>query len=269
METGLKDRSAVISGGSKGIGKAIARALAAEGVNVALIARTETDVAAAAEEISKETGVVALGVACDITDTPSLRAGVARIRRHPAFETVNIVVNNAAGPITRLDRQIEWADDEWLAAIDVKTVGALRIVREFLPLIAQDGSGRVINVAGVSGTSVWNPALLHGLNNAAILHMTGFLAADLAPSRITVNAIVPGIVGTEFRQTWAEQLGEQQGTSGEEALVELCRAKGILLGRWAEMSEVADLAVFLASDRAGYITGAKIPVDGGYSVNSR
>lgn len=269
METGLAGRCAVISGGSKGIGKAIARALAGEGVNVALIARTEAEVAAAADEISQATGVVALGLACDVTNTDSLRSAVSALRQHPAFATVNIVVNNAAGPITRLDRQIEWTDEEWLAAIDVKTVGALRIVRELLPLIAQDGSGRVINVAGASGIAVWNPALLHGLNNAAIIHMTGFLAADLAAPRVTVNAIVPGIVGTEFRQDWAGQLGEQQGTSGEEAIERLCRAKGILLGRWAEMSEVADLAVFLASDRASYITGAKIPIDGGFSVNAR
>lgn len=269
MHTGLKGRSAVISGGSKGIGKAIARALALEGVNVALLARTEAEVVAAANEISQETGAVALGVSCDVTDTHSLRSGVARLREHPAFASVNIVVNNAAGPITRLDRQIEWADEEWMSAIDVKTVGALRIVREFLPIISQDGTGRVINVAGASGIAVWNPALLHGLNNAAIIHMTGFLAADLAPSRITVNAIVPGIVGTEYRQEWAEQLGGQQGVSGEEAIARLCHAKGILLGRWAKMSEVADLAVFLASDRARYITGAKIPVDGGFSVNAR
>jgi NAD(P)-dependent dehydrogenase (short-subunit alcohol dehydrogenase family) len=112
-------------------------------------------------------------------------------------------------------------------------------------------------------------SLLHGLNNAAVIYVTGFMAADLARSRITVNAIIPGLVGTEYRQAWAEQLGEQQHTNSKEAIEKLCIQKGILLGRWAETSEIGDLAVFLASDRASYITGAKIPIDGGFSVNSR
>jgi 3-oxoacyl-[acyl-carrier protein] reductase len=269
METGLRGRSALISGGSRGIGKGIAHALAREGVNVALIARNKDGLAAAASEIAETSGVVAIGVAADITDTKSLKSALSEIAAQPSFKVLNIVVNNAAPPITRLDRQIEWSDHEWFEAIDVKTVGALRIVRETLPLMPRDGSGRIINVAGGSGIAVWNPALLHGINNAAVIYMTGFLAADLAEAKITVNAIVPGVVGTEFRQTWAKQGGEQQGKSAEQFVADYCKGKGVLLGRWAEVSEIGDLAVFLASDRAGYITGAKIPIDGGFSVNSR
>jgi 3-oxoacyl-[acyl-carrier protein] reductase len=153
--------------------------------------------------------------------------------------------------------------------IDVKTVEALRLIRETIHLIPHDGTGRIINVAGGSGIAVWSPALLHGINNAALLHMTGFLAADLAAKKVTVNAIVPGLVGTEFRQIWAKELGERQGKSTEEFVCEFCKSKGILLERWAEVSEIGDLVVFLASDRASYITGAKIPIDGGFSINSR
>ena len=96
--------------------------------------------------------------------------------------------------------------------------------------------------------------------------MTGFLAADLAVNKVTVNAVVPGLVGTEFRQTWAKELGERQGKSTEEFVGEFCKSKGIL--RWADVSEIGDLVVFLASDRASYITGAKIPIDGGFSGSS-
>lgn len=269
MHTGLAGRSALISGGSKGIGKGIAHALAREGVNVALLARNTSEVVAAAEEIAKDTGVTAIGVSTDITQTDSLKSAFTQICSKAPFATLNIVVNNAAPPITSLERQIEWPDEKWLAAIDVKTVGALRVVREALPFLPQDGSGRIINVAGSSGTAVWNPALLHGINNAAVIYMTGFLAADLAETRVTVNAIIPGIVGTEFRQIWAEQTGRQQGKSAQQFVGDLCKGKGILLGRWAEVAEIGDLAVFLASDRAGYITGAKIPIDGGFSVNAR
>ncbi|MDH7798314.1 MULTISPECIES: SDR family oxidoreductase [unclassified Beijerinckia] len=269
MKTGLKDRSAVISGGSKGIGKAIARSLAAEGVHVALLARSEEEVSVAAAEIAAEFGVIAVGLPTDITKTDALKAAAVRLQGMAEFKTIHIIVNNAAGPITSLERQIVWSDDEWMSAIDVKTVGALRIIREFLPMLATDGSGRVINVAGASGVAVWSPALLHGINNAAVIYATGFLAADLAPSRVTVNAIIPGLVATEFRQDWAQNLGEQQGKTSDQAISELCKAKGILLGRMAEMEEIGDLAVFLASDRASYITGAKIPVDGGFLVNAR
>lgn len=269
METGLAGRSAVISGGGRGIGKAVARALAREGVNVALLARSANEVEAAAAAISAESGVSALGIPTDLTQTDSLRRAVESLRRHEAFRCVNILVNNAAPPIKGMERQIEWSDEQWRAALELKTLGALRMLREFLPLMATDGTGRVINMAGASGTIVWMPALMHSLGNAAILHMTRFMAADLAASRITVNAIVPGFVGTEFRQQWARQLGEQQGRSAEEAVAAVCASKGVLLGRWAQMSEVGDLAVFLASDRASYITGAQIPIDGGLSVNSR
>jgi 3-oxoacyl-[acyl-carrier protein] reductase len=269
MQTGLAGRAALISGGSRGIGRAIGAALAREGVNVALIARNEHNVTAAAAEIAAQTGVRALGLAADVTDTASLRAALAALREQAAFRTLNILVNNAAGPISRTDRQIDWTDAEWLAAIDVKTVGALRLIRECQTQLAGDGTGRVINVAGAAGIAVLQPALLHGLNNAALLQMTGFMAADLASRRITVNAIIPGLVGTEFRQAWARQLAERAGQSPEAAVGAVCAEKGILLGRWAEMSEVAELVVFLASDRAAYITGAKIPIDGGLSVNSR
>jgi NAD(P)-dependent dehydrogenase (short-subunit alcohol dehydrogenase family) len=163
METGLSGRAAVVSGGSKGIGRAIGYALAREGVNVALLARHEDEVKAAAAAIAADTGAAVVGMPTDITDTASLKRTVGLLKATPAFSTLNIIVNSAAGPITSLERQIEWSDDQWMSAIDVKTVGALRVLREFLPLLATDGSGRVINIAGASGLAVWNPAFCTGL----------------------------------------------------------------------------------------------------------
>jgi 3-oxoacyl-[acyl-carrier protein] reductase len=108
VETGLAGRSALVSGGSKGIGKGIARALAREGANIALLARTEHEVLAAAQEIAGETGVTVVGVQADVTDTNSLKEAVAHLSSLASFSALNIVVNNAAPPITRADRQIEW-----------------------------------------------------------------------------------------------------------------------------------------------------------------
>jgi NAD(P)-dependent dehydrogenase (short-subunit alcohol dehydrogenase family) len=100
-------------------------------------------------------------------------------------------------------------------------------------------------------------------------HVTSYLAADLAAARITVNAVIPGLIATEWRETWAEKGGQQRQLSKQQFLDETCRNWGILAGRWGAMREVADAVVFLASDRAAYINGAKLTVDGGYAINVR
>jgi 3-oxoacyl-[acyl-carrier protein] reductase len=149
-------------------------------------------------------------------------------------------------------------------------MGMLRATQAFLPNMARDGSGRIINISGVAGTSVLIPAMTHGLNNSAMIHVTKYLAQDFATDQITVNAVVPGaLVATEWREAWAENQAKQQGKTKAEFVADYCRQKGILAGRWASMDEVSDVVVFLASDRARYINGAQIVVDGGYSVNAR
>ena len=168
-----------------------------------------------------------------------------------------------------MDRQITWADTEWMEDLNLKTMGMLRVIQAFLPNIARDGSGRIINITGVAGTGVWAPALTHGLNNAAMNHGTGYLAQDLAAENITVNAVVPGLVGTEGREVWVANMTKAQNKTKAEFLTDFCKKMGILAGRWAEMDEVADTVVFLASDRAKYINGSKLVIDGGLSVNPR
>lgn len=101
------------------------------------------------------------------------------------------------------------------------------------------------------------------------MHVSTYLAHDLARDRITVNTVVPGLVATEWRQGWADMKAEQQGKSREQFLADYCEQKGILAGRWVAMDEVADLVVFLASGRAKYINGTRVVIDGGLSVNAR
>ena len=179
------------------------------------------------------------------------------------------MVNNAGNPMRRTDRQILWPDTDWIGDLDGKLIGALRVTQAFLPLMPGDGTGRIINISGTASTIVWVPALTHGLNNAGMNQATGYLAHDLANQQITVNTIVPGLVGTEGRQAWAENMARQQNTTKEEFLASFCKRMGILAGRWATMEEVADTVLFLASDRARYYTGAKIIMDGGLNVNVR
>jgi NAD(P)-dependent dehydrogenase (short-subunit alcohol dehydrogenase family) len=267
MDLGLKSRVAVITGGSRGIGKAIARALAGEGVDLVLLARGKEQLDKTAAEICKTAGVRVLGVPADISKTESVQEAAAAVKSQ--FPTVHILVNNAGGPIRRMDRQINWPDTDWSDDLNLKLMGMLRATQAFLPQLARDGSGRIISISGVAGTSVWVPALTHGLNNSAMNHATKYLAQDLAAEKITVNAVEPGLVGTEAREAWAENTAKQQGKTKAEFLAEFCKRMGILSGRWAEMDEVASAVVFLASDRARYITGSHLVIDGGFSVNAR
>lgn len=267
MDMGLKGRAALITGASKGIGKAIALGLAEEGVRVALLARTETALQAAADEIRAATGTAVLALPADIRDAAAVAAAVERA--HAEVGLLHILVNNAGGPIKRPERQILWPDSDWRDDVDTKTLGMLRVTQAMIPHMPRDGTGRIINVSGIAGSSVLTSALTHGLNNAAMNHVTSYLAADLAAARITVNAVIPGLIATEWRESWAESAGRQRQLSKQQFLDQTSRDWGILAGRWGSMREVADAVVFLASDRSAYINGAKLAVDGGYSVNVR
>ena len=199
----------MITGGSKGIGRAIARGLAREGVKLVLIARNADTLEKTAEDIRKETGAAVVAARADITSTEQVEAAATAAK--DSFGTVHIVVNNAGGPMRRIDRQILWPDSDWIGDLDNKILGALRITRAFLPLMPSDGTGRIINISGTASTIVWAPALTHALNNAAMNQATGYLATDLASQQITVNTVVPGLVGTEGRDV----LGGEHGQAAE------------------------------------------------------
>jgi NAD(P)-dependent dehydrogenase (short-subunit alcohol dehydrogenase family) len=263
----LNGRVAVVTGASKGIGRAIAQGLAAEGVHLAVLSRDGAALERAAAELRRDSGVRVLPIATDIRDGSAVSAAAQAVAA--AFGTVHILVNNAGGPIKRQDRQMSWPEADWVDDVNTKTIGMLRVTQAFLPQLARDGTGRIINISGIAGSSALGPALTHGLNNSAMNQVTSYLASDLAAEKITVNAVVPGLIATEWRQSWAESTGRQQDRSPAEFLDETCARWGIVSGRWGTMEEVADVVVFLASDRASYVNGARIAVDGGYSINAR
>ncbi len=267
MELGLRGRTAVITGGSMGIGKAAAKGLAAEGVNLVLLARGKENLDKAASEIASENPVEVLTIPTNMRDANAVNAAAAAAATR--FGTIHILVCTAGNRMRRPDRQILWDDEDWLDDVNVKTIGMLRAIRAFLPHLAADGSGRIINVAGSAGMMDWEGAMTHGINNSAMMHASTYLAHDLASANITVNSVVPGLISTEWRETWADTKAAQAGKSRAVWLADYCQQKGILAGRWAMMDEIADAIVFLASDRASYITGTRLVIDGGLSVNAR
>jgi 3-oxoacyl-[acyl-carrier protein] reductase len=267
MDLGLTGRVAVVVGASEGIGKAVAGTLAAEGAHVVMLARTTATLEAAAADVRSiaAPGTDVMTIVTDVTSRDQVDAAARRVgERYPV---VHVVINNA-GNRMQPGRQIEWPDEDWLRDVDAKLFGMLRVLRAFDPLIADDGSGRVINVSGVAGTVVWDTALTHGINNASINHIVKYLATDLAKRRITVNAVIPGLIATAWRHDWARTMGAQQGITEDAFVDDVCDRKGILLRRWAEPSEVADAIAFLASARAAYITGTTLLVDGGLGANA-
>lgn len=267
MDLRLKGRVALVTGASKGIGKAIAKGLAEEGVNLVLIARGTEALEQAAEQIRREQGVRVLAQTADVRSADAVKAAADAAKAE--FGTVHIVVNNAGSGIRRQDRQITWSDSDWLDDLNLKLIGMLRVTQAFMPIMPRDWTGRIINISGIAGISAFIGALTHGLNNAGMNQATSYLARDLAAEKITVNTVVPGLIATEWRHGWAENMAKQQGKTKEQFLEDICRAWGIVQGRWGTMEELSDLVTFLASDRAVYVNGARIAFDGGYSINPR
>lgn len=149
MELGLRGWTAVITGGSMGIGKAAARGLAAEGVNLVLLARGKENLDRAAGEISSEYSVDVLAIPTNVADSTSVDAAAATAAER--FGTIHILVNTAGNRMRRPDRQILWNDEDWLDDVNVKTIGMLRAIRAFLPHIVKDGSGRIVSIGGSAG----------------------------------------------------------------------------------------------------------------------
>lgn len=267
MDLGLKGRNVIVTGASMGIGRVIALTFAAEGANVGLLARSRDKLEEVAAEITDQYGVKAIALPADITDRKSVDAAINTAVSE--FGTIHVLVNNAGHRMSRLDRQLEWEDEDWLKDINSKVVGLLRVIRALDPHFAMDGSGAIINVVGFAGTEVLGGALTHGINNPAIIQITGYLARDLAGKKIRVNSVSPGLVASEWRRDWAKTMAEKKGTTVEGFLADYMKSIGAYSNTWALVEQVADVVVYVASSRASYINGAFIPVDAGITTNPR
>src|SRR5881409_3619674 len=265
MDFGLNGKRAIVTGGSLGIGKAIARELAREGVDVAIVARTKDQLEATARELAAETKQRVIPLAADVTSRAQVDAMVAQAAAE--LGGLHILVNSgsppggsatAAGPIETV------VDEDLLHDFNVKFVGALRCARAAIPYMKQQGWGRIINISGTNARNAGN--LSGGARNTSLVHFTKTLAVQLGRYGITVNCIHPGTTRTERTPRLLAARAAELGISADDVEKRDFAhdsPRGNAIGRMVDASEIAYLAVFLASDKAWAVTGELVVATGG------
>ena len=258
MDLGLKNKVALIAAGSRGLGRAVAEELAAEGASLVLCARDTATLTETAAAIAESSGAHVLAVPADVTLADDIRrvveAGTER------FGRIEILVTNAGGPPAGTFDQI--TREQWEDAMRLTLFSAIELAREVLPGMKARHWGRILNITSIA---VKQPVENLMLSNSLRAGLTGFartLANEVAADGITVNNILPGYTRTERLEELATMMAEKQGISPKEFRGKW--EKEIPMGRLGEPREFAALAAFLVSERASYITGTSIQVDGGW-----
>ena len=257
MELGLRDRVAAVAAASQGMGRAIAREMSAEGARVSICARRGEPLRAAARAIQAETQGEVLPVVGDVAREPDATRFIAETARH--FGRLDILVVNAGGPPTGTFDAL--ADAAWDAAYALTLKSAVHLIRAAVPHMRARTWGRVIALTSISVKQPLDNLVLSNAFRMAVVGLVKTLARELAPDGILVNAISPGYVGTDRMADVLEAGAKATGRSIDAVRKEQIR--DVPLGRFGEPSEIAALAAFLASERASYITGAIVQVDGG------
>ena len=258
MDLGLNGKVAIVAAASQGLGRAVAFELAREGARVAICARNADRLQKAAEEISQATGSEVLAQALDVTDYIRVQQFVAAVEQR--FGRVDICVTNAGVPPAKtfLDISIE----EWRRAVELTLMSTVYFAREVLPRMQRQRWGRLITITSMSVKQPIDGLLLSNSIRAAVTGLARTLANEFGPYNITVNNVCPGYTLTERLYELADRMASQLGT-GREQVFERWKAQ-VPLGRLAQPEEFAALVAFLCSERAGYINGTTIAVDGGW-----
>jgi 3-oxoacyl-[acyl-carrier protein] reductase len=253
MDLGLTGRVALVTAASKGMGKASAMGLAAEGAKVVMCARTESDLKSAAEEIRARTRAEVLAIPADVTKKDDVTALVDRAVN--AFGHIDILVANAGGPPRGYFEDM--TDEQWQGAFDVSLLSVVRLVRGVLPSMKARRWGRILTIQSVSVKQPIPELLLSNAVRPGVAGMMKTLAGQLGKDGITVNTVCPGKIMTD------RFLGGQKisGLSREQYLARA--VEDVPVGRIGTPEEFANVIVFLASDRASYVTGVSVQVDGG------
>ena len=257
MDLGLKNRVALVAASSTGLGKAVAVGLAREGAKLALCARTQSTLDATAEEIRRETGTEVLAHAIDVTSHEQVRAFVSEIAAR--FGRLDICVANAGGPPSK--SFAETTIDDWHKAAELNLMSTVYLAKETLPVMQQRRWGRFIAITSVTVKQPLDGLILSNAVRAGVLGLVKSLANEYGPYNVLVNNVCPGFTATARLNELAETLASKGGVSPAD--IEKRWASQAPLGRVGQPDEFANLVVFLSSERASYITGESIAVDGG------
>ena len=256
MDLGLTDRACIVTGGSRGIGRTVARQLTAEGARVLLVGRGEEALRATVAELGSD----ARWLACDVTAADAGDRAVAACRQH--FGGVDVLVNNASRSVTR--RLEELRDEDWQADWEINVMGPMRLMRAAIPEMVKSGWGRVVNVSSTSGKRPGQRNVAYSVAKAAELSLSKAYADAYAQHGVLVNAVTPGPVASEL---WlepgglADQTAQVQGTTREQVLHSTAAA--LPIRRLGGAEEIAAVIVFLCSQQAANVSGAAWSVDGG------
>lgn len=263
MELGLRNKVAIITGGSEGIGKAAAHRLAAEGARVVIVARRSEVLDEAAQAIRAATQGVVLPMQGDVT-APETSTRVVRTALDN-FGRVDILVNNAGTSMAKAFEVV--SDTDWESDFDLKVWGAVRFIRAVIPEMRKVGGGRIINVTNLGGRTPGPASMPTSISRAAGIAMTKGLSKDLAKDNILVNTVCIGLIKSgQHEQRYAALKEAHPDLTIEAFYAERVRARGVPLGRVGEAHEAGDVIAFLASEPASYLTGVAINIDGGTSA---
>jgi 3-oxoacyl-[acyl-carrier protein] reductase len=258
MDLGLKDKVAVITGGSVGIGLAVAEGLAAEGAHVVLAARHEDQVKKSARKVAKDYGVKTLGIACDVATAEGCDALVAATLKK--FKGADILINNAG---TGSNETIQEApDSKWQAYWDLHVMAAVRLARGLVPFMRQRGGGVILHNASICASQPLWYEPIYNVTKAALVMFAKTLATEVIKDKIRVNTINPGLILTGDWIKTAKQLTADKGGDWQGYLQSVAHEHAPI-DRFATAEELANFFVFLCSERASYSVGATYFVDGG------
>jgi 3-oxoacyl-[acyl-carrier protein] reductase len=257
MDLGLTGKVAIVTASSRGIGRAAAEMLAAEGARITMCARTTADVMTAADRIRGRTGTDVLAVPADLTRAEDIQRIVDRTVE--TYGTVNILVNNAGGPAPGAFDAVGEAD--WRAAFELTLLSVVRMTRAVLPVMRTGGGGVIINIQSTSVKVPLDNLILSNSIRSGVIGLAKSLSFELAKDGIRVNNVLPGAIMTDRQR---EMLALQSARSGKsvEEIVRM-RESAIPLGRFGDPEDLGNMIAFLASERARYVTGATVQVDGG------